>query len=306
MASALKLGLIAAVLGLAGGAVSAGAAPAAYYPSLGYGQTPVRAYTGEPAYYDAPSASTGDPADYDPPPGYDRGPPRGHVGQPAYGYGPGPGDDDYPSPDLYGRGHVGYGAYGGSSYGGSSSSSSGQSYGSYSSRSEQDYGYDSGWRSQDSGHEDSGHEGSGYGGSGEERRHDDGDRGDHRGYAGATIDQYDYDSGWRSHGQESGGPLMCPFAHEHHPDPPPHPVCPTLAPHSERLSDSFFADAGGVGPAYMNGGGGGGGYVVMGSGASAGASAFASASASAHVSVSVHGRSHGGGHGMRHGCGCGH
>ncbi len=47
MASALKLAVATAVFVLAGSAVNAGSAPAAYYPSLGYGQTP-------PSYYYAP------------------------------------------------------------------------------------------------------------------------------------------------------------------------------------------------------------------------------------------------------------
>ena len=71
--------------------------------------------------------------------------------------------------------------------------------------------------------------------------------------------------------------------------PPPAPC------HCEEvhLSDSFFYDAGGVGPAYDDyaGGGGGGGFVEANGGASASASAFASARAS--VSVSGGFRSHG-------------
>lgn len=56
-----------------------------------------------------------------------------------------------------------------------------------------------------------------------------------------------------------------------------------------RLDDSFFADAGGVGPAFIGrgGGGGGGAFVIAGSGASAGSSAAASASASASARASV-------------------
>ncbi len=75
-----------------------------------------------------------------------------------------------------------------------------------------------------------------------------------------------------------------------------------------RLSDTFFADSGGVGPVFADyGGGGGGGYVIEQGGASAFAGAHASASASANVSIAFRGRGrmpwrpmpHGGG-----GCGC--
>jgi hypothetical protein len=73
--------------------------------------------------------------------------------------------------------------------------------------------------------------------------------------------------------------------------PPPAPC------HCEEvhLSDSFFYDQGGVGPAYDDyaGGGGGGGVVEVGGSAGASASAFASASASAKVSVGFHGQFHG-------------
>ncbi len=70
-----------------------------------------------------------------------------------------------------------------------------------------------------------------------------------------------------------------------------------------RLDDSFFADAGGVGPAWIaRGGGGGGGMVIAGAGASA--SAYASASASASVSVRYRGGWRGGGKRGRGGCGC--
>ena len=73
--------------------------------------------------------------------------------------------------------------------------------------------------------------------------------------------------------------------------------------HNEvRLSDGFFADSGGVGPAFIDSGGGGGGVVIVGSSARAHASAFASARARAHVSVRSRGH-HGGGHKGGHG-GC--
>jgi hypothetical protein len=79
-----------------------------------------------------------------------------------------------------------------------------------------------------------------------------------------------------------------------------------------RLNDAFFADSGGVGPAWIGGGGGGGGgFALVGGGASAGAGASASASASARASVNVSIRFRGGfrggkgGHrGGGGGCGC--
>ncbi len=282
MASAPKLGLIAVVWALSGAAATAGGAPAAYYPSLGYGQTP-------PVYdVGPPDASVGEPAFYNSPD--DRGPPGGHVGEPAHGgYGAGRDDQDYPPPEHYGhgrhqtdQGRDGHGASG-------SSSDSSQSYGAYTSRSEQEYGYDSGWRSQES----------------ERGSRHDADEG--RTYGSATVDQYDYDSGWRVRGEEHGGAPDCRYEHDQRAD-REHSACPPVASRDIRLPDSFFADAGGVGPDFIEGGGGGGGFVAVGSGASA--SAFASASASARVSVGVrvgvHGHGHGGHGGMPHGCGCGH
>lgn len=62
-----------------------------------------------------------------------------------------------------------------------------------------------------------------------------------------------------------------------------------------RLSNGFFADSGGVGPAWVASGGGGGGFVVAGSGAFARASASASARARVHVSGGGKGGHHGGG-----------
>ena len=291
MVSAPKFGLIAVALSagiwaLSGAAATAGGAPAAYYPSLGYGQTPPQYDVGPP------EASVGEPV-YQDAPDDDRGPPRGYVGEPAhggYGYGPDRDDQDYPPPEDYSRSHHeayqgrdGYGASGSSSY-------SSQSYGASTSRSEEEYGYDSGWRAQNL--------------DTEHGSHHDGDRG--HTYGSASVDTYDYDSGWQVRGEEHGGPPDCRFEHDQRAD-RPHRGCPILAPREERLPDSFFADAGGVGPDYISGGGGGGGgFVVVGAGAGAGA--FASASASAHVSVGVHVGVHGhGGHGgMPHGCGCGH
>lgn len=63
------------------------------------------------------------------------------------------------------------------------------------------------------------------------------------------------------------------------------------------LPDSFFYDAGGVGP-IPDAGWYGGGFVVVGAGAGSHASAFASARASAHANVSVRFR---GGFKGRHG-----
>ncbi len=299
MASALKIGSIAAALCLAATAVNANGAPAAYYPSLGYGQTPPPdevegppyASVGEPVYQNGPPDDRND----------DRGPPRGYTGDPAYGgygysgYGPGPGEDGYRPAEGDGRGHAEFGRHGSSSYG--SSGYSEQSHGVYTSRSEQDYGYDSGWRAEGSRGEgrNEAYSGGAY-------------SGDSRGYAGSSVERYDYDSGWRIQGREEGGgpPRDCRYARPDHPMPGPHEVCPAMDHRGMHLPDSFFADSGGVGPDFINGGGGGGGgFVVVGSGARAGA--FASASASARVSVGVRARGHGGGHGgMKHGCGCGH
>ena len=116
-------------------------------------------------------------------------------------------------------------------------------------------------------------------------------------YGEVRRDEYDYDSGWRFRRIE-----------------PPPGDCRCAGMQRERfegvdhISDSFFADAGGVGPDEFEGGGGGGGGVIVGGGASAGAFAFASASAHASASIGIHigrhgGGHHGGGH-MPHGCGC--
>lgn len=302
----------------------AGSAPAAWYPSMwvyggsptwawyGAGQgngryagppanyAPPAAYTGDPVYYNGPQAYTGDPA-------YVEGPPQGYTGDPAY----------YNAPP---EGYTGDPAYGGSSggYGGGYSS---QSYGasrghSYSGGSVSSYTYDSGWRDPNTGallpgerpYEDSRSRTYGDGSNWHDR---DGARDDARGgvYAGGSVQEYDYDSGW--HGGPTGGgyyedrgqavpPPHCPVG----PPPPPpvtyqgppeerHLACP-LSYEGEHLPGTFFADAGGVGPDYIAGGGGGGGGYAM-----AGASAGAYAAAGAHVSIHAHG--HGGGHG----CGCG-
>ena len=93
MHSALKLSALGAALALFGSVAVAGDAPAAYYPSLGYGQSdPIYevapgGYVDEPAYangpdYDQGPAYIGEPA-YGPNPG----PPRGYVGEPARGPG---------------------------------------------------------------------------------------------------------------------------------------------------------------------------------------------------------------------------
>ena len=77
MLSALKLSGLGAALALLGSAAVAGEAPAAYYPSLGYGQSP-------PIYEVAPGGYVDEPPYFD-------GPPDGYVGEPAHGpIGPGP------------------------------------------------------------------------------------------------------------------------------------------------------------------------------------------------------------------------
>ena len=71
---------------------------------------------------------------------------------------------------------------------------------------------------------------------------------------------------------------------------------------SVSLPSGFFADSGGVGPAFIDTGGSGGGFAIEEGGAQAFASAHASASAT--ISIAFRGR----GHGMPmkpHGCGCG-
>jgi hypothetical protein len=75
---------------------------------------------------------------------------------------------------------------------------------------------------------------------------------------------------------------------------------------SVSLPGGFFADSGGVGPAFIDTGGGGGGFIFAGGGAQAFAGAHASASAT--ISIGFRGRGHGmpPGHMMSHGCGCGH
>jgi hypothetical protein len=68
-----------------------------------------------------------------------------------------------------------------------------------------------------------------------------------------------------------------------------------------RLSDSFFYDAGGVGPIPDGGWYGGGGYVVAGGFGASSARAFSSASASSHASISFRGGRHYGGYGHKGG-----
>jgi hypothetical protein len=73
---------------------------------------------------------------------------------------------------------------------------------------------------------------------------------------------------------------------------------------SVSLPGGFFADSGGVGPAFADfGGGGGGGFVITQAGGFAGARA--SASASANISIAFRGRGHGMPPMHMHGCGCG-
>lgn len=138
---------------------------------------------------------------------------------------------------------------------------------------------------------------------------------------GAAVSEgredYAYDSGWRIRRIPMPGPgrMMCPYAREEGPPPPPHAVCPPpsaaraydrrYAEADERLPDTFFADAGGVGPDEFDwGGGGGGGYVVGGASSGAFASASAHASVSLGVRIGRHGGGHHGGGPAPHGCGC--
>ncbi|HEY5409332.1 MAG TPA: hypothetical protein VIJ94_01270 [Caulobacteraceae bacterium] len=243
--SALKLSALGAALVLVGSAAVAGDAPAAYYPSLGYGQSIAAYDDGPSAYVDEP-AYVGEPAhgdSYGPPPRAGRpgfGPPdcRCHRPRP-----PGP-------PVVYGRGEQRF------------------------AESE----YDSGWRSAPP-----------------PRGHVEHREGGEQVYGAVRRQEFDYDSGWRFRriapppGCACGGEQRERFANVDH------------------MPDSFFADAGGVGPDEFEGGGGGGGGVIVGGGASAGSFAFASASARASASVRIHIGRHGGGHGgghMSHGCGC--
>jgi hypothetical protein len=224
---ALMLPVLGAIAALIGSAAIAGDAPAAYYPSLGYGQS-------APAYDDGPAAYVDEPA---------------YVGEPAHGPdrirpAPGPCHCSLPPPSppqccrpaplpppvAMGR--------------------------------------ERGFSEE--------HAFAGGGVYGEVRR-----------------EEYDYDSGWRFRRLGPVGPDC-------------HCVQRERFVESERLPDSFFADAGGVGPDEFMFGSGGGGGVVVGGGASAGSFAFASASARASASVGVRIGRHGGGHGghMSHGCGC--
>ena len=236
MLSALKLSALGAVLALMGSAAVAGDAPAAYYPSLGYGQSGIEevapgGYVDAPAYADGPGYDDR----YGPPPGYEAPPPPRRPPGPCHCAVRRP----PPPPIVYGERE---------------------------------------------------RERSGYG----ERRIE----GEHV-YGEVRRDEYDYDSGWHyrrielpPEGCRCGGIQRERYTEVEH------------------MPDTFFADAGGVGPDVFEGGGGGGGGVIVGggAGASAGAFAFASASARASASIGIHiGRHGGGGHGgghMMHGCGC--
>ena len=251
MAGPLKIGPIAAALALCAGAAWAGEAPAAYYPSLGYGQVPPWVYAEAPGH--------GQVA-----PDHDRalvygerpeGPPPGYVGEPAYGPDFGaerglPEPEFAPDPGPYGPGE-GLGERGYDS-GWVEQERAGPGYRSYFGSRVQTYDYDSGWRGSRS--EDPGIAppqplppvGQGYG--------------------------YSDGRSWR--------PCCAP--------PPPCP-CRRMRPVAYlqpglRLDDRFFAGSGGVGPAFI-GGGGGGVYVVSSGGASTSATAFAAASARASVSI---------------------
>ena len=94
MISALKLSALGAALALLGSAALAGSAPAAYYPSLGYGQSDgdyevaPGGYVDEPAYADS----------YGPPPGYAGAQAHGPHGPCCGGPRPAPGP-----PVVYGE-----------------------------------------------------------------------------------------------------------------------------------------------------------------------------------------------------------
>ena len=84
MLSALKLSAVAAALALLGSAAVAGDAPAAYYPSLGYGQSDGIYEVAPGGYVDEPAYANG-PGDEEPGYGRDYGPPPGYGGEPRHG-----------------------------------------------------------------------------------------------------------------------------------------------------------------------------------------------------------------------------
>jgi len=147
MAVPLKIAPIAGALALCAGAAWAGLAatapawageaPAAYYPSLGYGQVPPWVYAQAPGHGQvAPSHDRalvyGDAPE---------GPPPGYAGGPAYGPDFGPGPDFAPDPGSYGPpDEQGYDT------GWIERERSGPGYRSYSGSRMRTYEYDSGWR----------------------------------------------------------------------------------------------------------------------------------------------------------------
>ena len=254
MAVPLKIAPIAGALALCAGtawtglAVTppawAGEAPAAYYPSLGYGQVPPWVYAEAPGHGQVAAA-------------HDRalvygegpeGPPPGYAGEPAYGPDYAYGSDFEPGarPDP--------GAYGppdeqGYDTGWIEQERSGPGYRSYSGSRVQSYEYDSGWR------------GSGW---------EEPDAGP------PPPPGYSDGRSWRPWAE----PPPCPRVQPH----PRHRFCPAAYHGELGLKTGFFLGSGGVGPAFIGRGGGGGRvYLVSGAGAGAFASASASAVARASV-----------------------
>lgn len=304
-----------------------------YVGEASYGYGPPQAYVDEPAYVGEPAYGYGPPPAYAGEPAYGYGPPRDYGYSQSYdsgqsyqarGYAEGearryeydsgwrdpatgallPGERPYSSSEARSYGH---GYEGGHAEGGAPLAGGPPAY---------EHGYDPGWR----GETRVGPSGWSYQGSRVQTyRYDSGWRfpdgspappppcapppGVHNWVCGPAGYGLGYDSRWR--GQGGAVSPHCPFADR----PVPHLVCPAAYQGGMHLSDGFFADVGGVGPAYLAGGGGGG-YVVVGGGGGSFASArsFASASASARVSAGVGFRM--GGHGggghmhMSHGCGC--
>jgi hypothetical protein len=270
MTRPIKIGPIVGALALCAGAgwtslAGAGEAPAAYYPSLGYGQVPPWTYAEAPGHGQVPAA-------------HDRalvygGPPPGYVGEPAYGSDFGP-EGGIPEPE-FAPGHRAYGPPREEGYdsGWVERERAGPDWRSYSGSRVQTYDYDSGWR-----------------GSVPAERE-----------IGPPQPLPPVGHGNRYSDGRSWRPCCAPPP----PCPPRRCVRPMAHHQpSLRLNDRFFVGSGGVGPAYFSGSSGGGGvYVVSGGGGRASANSSAFASASARASASVRGRGRVGGHGGGHCCG---